>query len=30
MTSATSTDAINGVFDLLAGVHGPCTFTPSA
>jgi hypothetical protein len=30
MTFATSTDAINGVFDLLAGVHGPCTFTPSA
>jgi hypothetical protein len=30
MTSATSTDAINGVFDLLAGVHGPGTFTPSA
>jgi hypothetical protein len=30
MTSATSTDAINRVFDLLAGVHGPGTFAPSA
>jgi len=28
--SATSTDAINGGFDLLASVHGPGTIKPSA